>query len=69
MIGNYQKLGLYEEKKLVILSPGKKVDLMENPEVENRIKTIDGNDPFSQVAITYYQGADYILKHRMNRLP
>lgn len=69
LIGNYQKLGLYEEQKLVILSPGKKVDLMENPETENRIKTVEGNDPFSLAAIAYYQGADYILKQRMNRLP
>jgi len=69
LIGNYQKLGLYENQKLVILSPGKKVDLMENPETENRIKTVKGNDPFSLSAIAYYQGADYILKHRMNRLP
>ena len=67
LIGNYQKLGLYENKKLVILSPGKKVDLMENPETENRIKTIEGKDPFSLAAIAYYQSADFVLKHRMNR--
>jgi phosphoglycerol transferase MdoB-like AlkP superfamily enzyme len=67
LIGNYQKLGLYEDQKLVILSPGKKVDLMENPETENRIKTVEGNDPFSLAAIAYYQGADFFLKHRMNR--
>ena len=67
LIGNYQKLGLYEDNKLVILSPGKKIDLMENPETENRIKTLTPDDPFAQAAISYYQGADFVLKHRMNR--
>ncbi|MBW1783666.1 MAG: sulfatase-like hydrolase/transferase [Deltaproteobacteria bacterium] len=67
LIGNYQKLGLYEDHKLVILSPGQKIDLMENPEQENRIKTLKADNPFSLTAISYYQGADFVLKHRMNR--
>jgi len=67
LIGNYQMLGLYEDKKLVILSPRKKIDLMENPDTENRIKPLALDDPFAQAAIAYYQGADFVLKHRMNR--
>jgi len=67
LIGNYQKLGYYEDKKLVILSPGKKIELMENPETENHIKTVAGHDPFSLSAIAYYQGADFVLKNRINR--
>ncbi len=67
LIGNYQKLGFYEDKKLVIFSPGKKIELMENPETENRIRNLDADDPFSLAGISYYQGADFILKHRMNR--
>ncbi len=67
LIGNYQKLGYYEDKKLLILSPGKKVELMENPETENRIQNWEPNDPMSLSAIAYYQGADYVLKERMNR--
>jgi len=67
LIGNYQKLGYYEEKKLLILSPGNKVELMENPETENRIQNWGPDDPFTLSAIAYYQSADYVLKHRMNR--
>lgn len=67
LIGNYQKLGLYEDKRLVILSPGKKVELMENPETENRIRAWEPDDPFTLAAIAYYQSADFVLKHRMNR--
>lgn len=67
LIGNYQKLGLYEDQKLLILSPGRKVELMENPEVINRIQNWPPGDPFSMAAIAYYQSADYVLKHRMNR--
>ena len=67
LIGNYQKLGLYRDNRLVILSPGKRIELMENPETENGIKTIAPDDPLAQAAISYYQGADFVLKHRMNR--
>ena len=67
LIGNYQKLGLYEDKRLVILSPGQKVELMENPETENRIHAWQPDDPFTLSAIAYYQSADFVLKHRMNR--
>ena len=67
LIGNYQKLGYYEDKKLLILSPGKKIELMENPETENRIQNWALDDPMSLSAIAYYQGADHVLKERMNR--
>jgi phosphoglycerol transferase MdoB-like AlkP superfamily enzyme len=67
LIGNYQKLGLYEDRRLVILSPGQKVQLMENPETENRIRDWEPDDPLTLAAIAYYQSADYVLKHRMNR--
>ena len=67
LIGNYQKLGLYEDKRLVILSPGQQVQLMENPETENRIRNWKPDDPFTLAAIAYYQSADFVLRHRMNR--
>jgi len=67
LIGNYQKLGLYKDEKLVILSPRKKIDVMEKPLTQNQIASGTAADPLSLEAMAYYQGADFILKHRMNR--
>lgn len=67
LIGNYQKLGLYKDGQLVILSPRKLIDVMEKPLVQNRITKAAAGDPLSREAMAYYQGADYILRHRMNR--
>jgi len=67
LIGNYQKLGLYKDEQLVILSPRKLIDVMERPLVQNRIAKATTEDPLSREAMAYYQGADYILRHRMNR--
>lgn len=67
LIGNYQKLGLYKDEKLVILSPRKIIEVMDRPLVQNKITKTTPHDPLSLETIAYYQGADYILKHRMNR--
>ena len=67
LIGNYQKLGLYKKERLVILSPRKKIDVMEKPLMQNQIAKGTTADPLSLEAMAYYQGADFILKHRMNR--
>ncbi len=67
LIGNYQKLGLYKDNKLVILSPGKKIHMIERPETEKGIKKVAADTPLSLEAIAYYQGADFILRNRMNR--
>lgn len=67
LIGNYQKLGLYKNDNLVILSPRKLIDVMEKPLVQARIKRTTAHDPAALETMAYYQGADYVLKHRMNR--
>ena len=66
LIGNYQKLGLYRNEKLLILSPHKKIDVMDKPLIQNQIAN-KADDPLSIEAMAYYQGADFILKHRLNR--
>jgi len=67
LIGNYQKLGLYKNEKLLILSPRKKIEVMDKPFIQNVISENKSDDPLSLEAIAYYQGADYILKHKLNR--
>jgi len=40
---------------------------MEKPLTQNQIASGTAADPLSLEAMAYYQGADFILKHRMNR--
>ncbi len=67
LIGNYQKLGLYQPGRLSILSPKKEIQLQENPESKHpRVTTLDSPDEFARRNIAYYQGAAYIYKHGLN---
>ncbi len=67
LIGNYQKLGLYQPGRLSVLSPKKAIQLQENPESDHpRVTTLDKPDEFARRNIAYYQGAAYIYKHGLN---
>jgi phosphoglycerol transferase MdoB-like AlkP superfamily enzyme len=71
LIGNYQKLGLYQDGKLTILMPNqtiKEVKVEELALKSNRYKEIlplqkDIND-----SIGYYQSASYFYKHHLDRI-
>ncbi|MFZ2807080.1 MAG: LTA synthase family protein [Desulfosalsimonadaceae bacterium] len=68
LIGNYQKLGLYKDNELVILSPGQKVERMLDPKTNDSIiESITAlTDPVIE-AMSWYQGGYYVLKHGLNR--
>ncbi len=71
LIGNYQKLGLYKDGKLTILTPNKKSAEFKVEELKlrsNRYKEIpqDKKDLFDTV--TYYQSASYFYKNRLDRI-
>ena len=68
LIGNYQKLGLYKDNELVILSPGQKVERMLDPKNNDSIiESITAlTDPVIE-AMSWYQGGYYVLKHGLNR--
>ncbi len=64
LIANYQKLGLLkDDNHIAILSPGKKIDL----QVEDRLMPLASGSALALELMAYYQGADYILNHRLNR--
>jgi len=64
LIANYQKLGLLrDDNHLAILSPGKKIEL----QIDDRLTPLDAASALAQELMAYYQGADYILAHRLNR--
>ena len=68
LIGNYQKLGLYKENELIILSPGQKVEKMIDPEHDGTIieKLTQLTHPVIET-MSWYQGGDYILRRGLNR--
>jgi phosphoglycerol transferase MdoB-like AlkP superfamily enzyme len=69
LIGNYQKLGLYKDNELVVLSPGQKVERMLDPKHNDSIikKINELTDPVIDEAMSWYQGGDYVLRHGLNR--
>lgn len=72
LIGNYQYLGLYQNKTLSILKPKKLIEQYDRRSINNDSKgqiIYRTNDPDTRLlekTITYYQSAAYLLKNRMN---
>ncbi len=66
-IANYQKLGILEENELFILAPGKKISRLDLKSKSPYLKKVQKADPFVKELMSYYQGADYVLKNRLNR--
>ncbi len=68
LIANYQKLGILEKnKKLLILAPQKEISFIDMKSEQPSIKKVGTAFPFVNELMAYYQGADYVLRHRMNR--
>ncbi|MDH4232932.1 MAG: sulfatase, partial [Nitrospirota bacterium] len=67
-ISNYQKLGFLKDDRLVILEPKKQVKLYEFSREDGREQEIPAEDDYISDAISYYQGAAYIYRHKLNRM-
>lgn len=73
LMGTYQKVGLFESGKMVILSPQRKVDIQQYPADDNKPATnsqpvsVPESTATDQVAdaVAYYQGASYQLHKRL----
>ncbi len=63
LIATYQRLALYKNDDLVILSPQKHVEIHRQPLTEDKILAASANPDLVQETISYYQGADYALRH------
>lgn len=68
LIGNYQKLGLFNGRRLAYLAPRKETVVLDHTQEDRRVKTPQG-DSLLQTDIAYYQGADYVLRHGYNLAP
>ncbi len=67
LISNYQKLGLFKDNKLAILSPQKQVDLIADPLGKHKPLDSDAEPQMVLEEMAYYQSADYIWTHRLSR--
>jgi len=66
-IGTYQKLGYIKEDKLVVLDVKKETSLYQFNRSSGKTKKISPEQRIIDEAISYYQGADYLYKNRLNR--
>lgn len=67
LIGNYQKLGLFKDNKLVYLAPQQQRVVIEDPLEEDKPLALDQEADLVRENMAYYQAADYIWTHRLNR--
>jgi phosphoglycerol transferase MdoB-like AlkP superfamily enzyme len=70
LMGTYQKLGLYKENKLVVLSPTKKIksyEVIEQDIYNTKYKEISTQKYLETEAISYYQGASALHKKGLDR--
>jgi len=69
-VGTYQKLGLYKDNVLSILSPGQKLQNYEVTKLNafnNKYKEIQTNANKTDEIVAYYQGASTLHKKRLDR--
>ena len=66
-IGTYQKLGYLKEDRLVVLDVKKETSLYQFKRSNGKTKKIPPDQRIIAEAISYYQGADYLYKNRLNR--
>ncbi len=62
LIGNYRKLGLLKNDKLMVLSDQKKVDFYQWNKTDNDLTPIKQDDSFYKTTVSYYQTADYLFR-------
>lgn len=66
-IGTYQKLGYIKGDKLVVLDVKKESSVYRFNRQSGDMTKIARDDELVGEAISYYQGADYLYRHRLNR--
>ena len=67
LIANYQYLGLYDGKEMAILEPQKVARLQKfDNGVRSKEESALRADSFLKRDISYYQGAAYVYRHRLN---
>lgn len=66
-ISNYQKLGYIENNKLTVLSPQQKVTCYAIDPLTGDMKSESIDKNLQDKAITYYQSAEYLYQHKLDK--
>jgi len=66
LIGNYQKLGLYHNNRLVILEPQQVISQIDDPWHSESLEPGDPHAADVELAEAYYQGADYLIQRNLH---
>lgn len=64
-ISTYQKLGYITGDKLLVISPQKRLKAYTFDRTSGDVREIDPPDALVNDMLSYYQGADYLYKHRV----
>ena len=64
-ISTYQNLGYLKDNKLIILSPQQKVEAFDVDSTDFATTPIKSAPALEKEAISYYQSASYLLRHRL----
>jgi phosphoglycerol transferase MdoB-like AlkP superfamily enzyme len=67
-IATYQKLGYIEGDRLLVLGPRQQADFYRFSRENGSTREIPADADLLMNALAYYQGSDYVYRHRLNRL-
>ena len=70
LVGTYQKLGLYENNRLILLAPTKKIqsyEVLRQDVYGTKYKNTTIDESLKNKVISYYQGASILNKKRLDR--
>ena len=70
LMGTYQKLGLYKENKLIVLSPTKKTksyEVVAQDIFDTKYKETQAEKSLEEDVVSYYQGASVLHERRLDR--
>ncbi|BDV44363.1 sulfatase [Geotalea uraniireducens] len=67
-ISTYQKLGYIEDDRLVVLGPQKQAAMYRFDRASGEARPAPMEERYLMDMLAYYQGANYLYKHRLNRL-
>jgi len=68
-ISTYEKLGYLKDDKLVILDPKKKIEYYRFNRVNGKTEAVQLPANYLLDALAYYQGTNYLYKHKLDRTP
>jgi len=67
-LSTFQKMGLLKDGRLAVLGPKKYLKTYKWDEAAKTIEPADEDKALEEEAVSFYQGANYVYKKRLNRL-